>query len=723
MKKIQSTDNNKTVQHQNISRDYTLNKSKALTKKLDATRSEHLSFKLTGGGLRLFFSTSSFEVFKRACTYYYEHLNTNGGDNREIAFIPISDKNNKNAVEEQIKVSEKGLDSLGRSIKRKSYCINIYFTTSSVLINGKGLNIFCETDLPVIVVKMKECQINGKDVNLNELNKIFEEVILMEKQGKEDCNNNSVIDVDKTEHLNPGTIQISNPNNNTIKSIKEDVSSNTNREPSTSSVAIPIINIPDDIQAQVKDINPTNSEDKSTCLDGTGNNLPQLNIQDFVTTLDKLTTVVTNLKDKVDELEISIQANNLSNASSIQILNDRMTALAKVRMQHDQQSMNKMQDIEAEIQNVNKNLEKKVNMLQGKTQSISDKIKLYEVETIKLQKSFMPEENLGNQCTPMLDEDQTIPKTTCETILQEHPHELEQSINADINEEPQNPVYDTQPKLPLSGSRVLIAGSSVLKGIDPSKLKDYIDVHVHRGANVLDLYEDIRSMDLSSYNTIIIHVGGNDASSKMNVQQFVDIFQEIINFVRCQNCRAIVSGILPRIQCDVTEYNTILKQMCHYNDVKFISNYESFVYKDDHIAKSFYTTDGIHLNRYGTIKLLANVNKVIKVFKGKQIQHHLNQQNRNIYQSSSHQYYANNFRRSPAKPRYQSRSNMNTTDRRNFNHSRINPRNVKDRNDLNMNSRDSWENNNELNRQNVDRAPFFNNHSPNSVRKSDYVHR
>ncbi|CAG2185897.1 unnamed protein product [Mytilus edulis] len=584
--------------------------------------------------------------------------------------------------------------------------VYIYFTTSSVLINGKGLNIFCETDLPVIVVKMKECQINGKDINLNELNKIFEEVILMEKQGKEDCNNNSVIDVNKTEHLNP-----------------EEVSSNTNREPSTSSVAIPIIDIPDDIQAQVKDINPTNSEDKSTCLDGTGNKLPQLNIQDFVTTLDKLTTVVTNLKDKVDELEISIQANNLSNASSIQILNDRMTALAKVRMQHDQQSMNKMQDIEAEIQNVNKNLEKKVNMLQGKTQSISDKIKLYEVETIKLQKSFMPEENLGNQCTPMLDEDQTIPKTICETILQEHSHEIEQSINADINEEPQNPVYDTQPKLPLSGSRVLIAGSSVLKGIDPSKLKDYIDVHVHRGANVLDLYEDIRSMDLSSYNTIIIHVGGNDASSKMNVQQFVDIFQEIINFVRCQNCRAIVSGILPRIQCDVTEYNTILKQMCHYNDVKFISNYESFVYKDDHIAKSFYTTDGIHLNRYGTIKLLANVNKVIKVFKGKQIQHHLNQQNRNRYQSSSHQYYANNFRRSPTKPRYQSRSNMNTTDRRNFNHSGINPRNVKDRNDLNMNSRDSWENNNELNRQNVDRAPFFNYHSPNSVRKSDYVHR
>ncbi|CAC5384137.1 unnamed protein product [Mytilus coruscus] len=281
-----------------------------------------------------------------------------------------------------------------------------------------------------------------------------------------------------------------------------------------------------------------------------------------------------------------------------------MTAFAKVRMQHDQQSMDKMKDIEVEIQNVNKNLDKKVNMLQGKTQSISDKIKLYEVETVKLQKSFTQVENLSNQCTQMLDEDQTIPKTTFKNLLQEPIHEqeqlifeTEQPVNADLIKEPQSPVYDTQLKLPLSGSRVLIAGSSVLKGINPSKLKEYIDVHVHRGANVLDLYDDIRSMDLSSYNTMIIHVGGNDASSKMNVQQFVDIYQEIINYVRSQNCRAVVSGILPRIQCDVTEYDTILKQMCHHNDVKFISNYESFVYKDDHIAKSFYTIDGIHLNR------------------------------------------------------------------------------------------------------------------------------
>ncbi|CAC5376177.1 unnamed protein product [Mytilus coruscus] len=190
----------------------------------------------------------------------------------------------------------------------------------------------------------------------------------MEKQGKENCNNNSVKDLKKTEQLNSDdacTIEISNSSDidTTLASIHDDVSSSTSREPLPSSVA---------------------------------------------TTIDT--------SDKVGELEVSIQANNLSNASSIQILSDRMTASAKVRIQHDQQPIDKMQDIEEEIQNVNEDLDKKINMLQGKIQSISDKIKLYEVETVKLQKSFKQVENLNYQGTCTVDENQTIPKTTFDNI-------------------------------------------------------------------------------------------------------------------------------------------------------------------------------------------------------------------------------------------------------------------------------------------------------------------
>ncbi|CAC5416950.1 unnamed protein product [Mytilus coruscus] len=156
---------------------------------------------------------------------------------------------------------------------------------------------------------MKECQTNEIAVNLNELNSIFEGIILMEKQGKEDCNNNSVKDLKKTEQLNSEdtcTIEISNSSDNsTIKSIKYDASSSTGREPSTSSVAT-TIEASDDKQAKFEDINSTNSNERNTCSNEIDDKLSKSNTQDFITTLNNLNTVVTHLKDKVYEFEVSI---------------------------------------------------------------------------------------------------------------------------------------------------------------------------------------------------------------------------------------------------------------------------------------------------------------------------------------------------------------------------------------------------------------------------------
>ena len=155
------------------------------------------------------------------------------------------------------------------------------------------------------------------------------------------------------------------------------------------------------------------------------------------------------------------------------------------------------------------------------------------------------------------------------------------------------------------------------------KLKDYIDVHVHRGANVLDLYNDIRNTNLSLYNTVIVHVGGNDASGRKDVQQFTHIYEDMIRYLKDSQCRVIVSGILPRWDCDVSEYDTSLMNLCMREDVQYVENYSSFVYRDGTISDDYYYRDGIHLNRTGTVKLLNNIHKVIKVFRGKAfVRHH-----------------------------------------------------------------------------------------------------
>lgn len=87
---------------------------------------------------------------------------------------------------------------------------------------------------------------------------------------------------------------MSSSDNNPIKYV---VSSSTSWEPSTSSVATDTSDVK---QAKIKDINPSFSNDRSTCSNEIGATLPEMNIQDlkFIITLNKLTTIVTYLKDK-----------------------------------------------------------------------------------------------------------------------------------------------------------------------------------------------------------------------------------------------------------------------------------------------------------------------------------------------------------------------------------------------------------------------------------------
>ena len=371
MNRIQSTGKTITTPaSQQLSRDYTLNKSKALSKKLEATRSEHLSYKITGGGIRLFFSTASFEVFKQTCKHYYEQLNTNTEENREISVNLITDKSHKNIVEEQIKVSENSTDSLGRAIKRKCFCINIYLTTSSVLVNGKGLHLFCENDLPLIVVAMKEYKINGKNVDFNEMNRVFEEIIALENQ---ECNSSGIKTPSKEQTNNSKTstpIPSISACGSTFKAVPSS-SFSTPGLPGTSTEHLPV--------NQLDVTRPIVCEDLHGSME---------NDENLGSTLQQLVTIVHDLKERVEELEITIQANNLSNSNNLQIINDRLTALMKARVQHDIQSSQKLHDIEDEIINVNKNLEKRVDMLQGKTQNISDKLRTCEGELVQLNSKF-----------------------------------------------------------------------------------------------------------------------------------------------------------------------------------------------------------------------------------------------------------------------------------------------------------------------------------------------
>ena len=161
---------------------------------------------------------------------------------------------------------------------------------------------------------------------------------------------------------------------------------------------------------------------------------------------------------------------------------------------------------------------------------------------------------------------------------------------------------------------ILIVGSSVLKGIDPSKLKEGVDVWTHRGANVLDIYNDIKNnIDVSSYHTVVIHVGGNDASCRKDERQFISIYKDIIKYLKGLECRVVVSGILPRHERDVSYFNDLLQKLCRDEHITYISHDRVFL-SNDNLARNLYLSDLIHLNNFGTIRLLRNVNRFVNIF-------------------------------------------------------------------------------------------------------------
>ena len=77
--------------------------------------------------------------------------------------------------------------------------------------------------------------------------------------------------------------------------------------------------------------------------------------------------------------------------------------------------------------------------------------------------------------------------------------------------------------------------------------------------------------------------------------------------------RVIVAGLLPRETVDLSAYSNRLWQLCDACDMEFVESYQNFLLASGEIPESYYSRDKVHLNNYGTRKLLSNIDKVHRV--------------------------------------------------------------------------------------------------------------
>lgn len=136
------------------SMNYNLNITRALQKKLEATkRNQHVEYRYTSRDV-VTADTATFELIRIASIHYFE--STQG--NKDVIHIrKYTDKSNSTVVQYTIKIKQ----------PESGYTVNIYTTTSRFLVNGKGWQQFIDKDIPLIHGIISNC---NAGISLDELN-------------------------------------------------------------------------------------------------------------------------------------------------------------------------------------------------------------------------------------------------------------------------------------------------------------------------------------------------------------------------------------------------------------------------------------------------------------------------------------------------------------------------------------------------------------------------
>ena len=152
----------------------------------------------------------------------------------------------------------------------------------------------------------------------------------------------------------------------------------------------------------------------------------------------------------------------------------------------------------------------------------------------------------------------------------------------------------------LSKKKTLLIGDSILNRINLRGIEKGVQKHSKSGAKASDIVEGITSYNMKSFKAVVVSVGGNDASSKTDIELFEEKYDQLISLVKTGNpdCELYMCNISPRGDADVRNYNACIAQLATYwekHKVALIKETDSFFYGKDGLPTSrYFGDDGIH---------------------------------------------------------------------------------------------------------------------------------
>ncbi|CAC5404242.1 unnamed protein product [Mytilus coruscus] len=319
------------------------------------------------GGLRIWLSASCYESFRWALNTFYDNKRKENDGN--IIYKKVFDKSETVNVEDQYKIKCEGFDRRGRNIKLSCFSINMYHTTSSLLVNGKKLLVFINDHLPEVLNCMKNYQINGKPVDLNMLNKCIYDMISVNFPEQKNHSNStttnekscekielsqakSIISITsntctnaENKNIHEDNSEISTENNSNMKN-KEDIKE---IHSDTGIVRQPLQNVNELLQARENITQDENS------------------VKSFLHQLLDKTDSLFELVKSTDEQRIE-EKQDFQN--KINQVNDRITAFSKQMCTNDEHQAEHLREIENSVKLVKIEQDKNFSQVHNKIQSL-----------------------------------------------------------------------------------------------------------------------------------------------------------------------------------------------------------------------------------------------------------------------------------------------------------------------------------------------------------------
>jgi len=147
----------------NREKEFSLNLEKTLEKKILATKREvQFEYHQTGGGIVGNADAITYELVKNAIPYYYDNMIN---CTRRVEITKDNDKKGLN-LSTVFKVYDED---------KHQYTLTLYNTKCKFLVNGKGTRTFIDDDLPHIHKVIKEVVLNGKHIDVKNLNEKLED--------------------------------------------------------------------------------------------------------------------------------------------------------------------------------------------------------------------------------------------------------------------------------------------------------------------------------------------------------------------------------------------------------------------------------------------------------------------------------------------------------------------------------------------------------------------